>query len=125
VNELHQSEERNPSAFSNLSDVLKNLDRNGGTAAVVVALKAPTSRPVPPPEETERLAKKLISDAEKATGGHSGNANVFRRFGRFVLEAPAEIIRHIAAQPEVEDITPNQQSGFGLITPVKRGPIGE
>jgi hypothetical protein len=123
VSDVGGSADKNPQGYADLSELLKHLDRDGGKAAVVVALKAPEAHPVPPPEETERLAKKLIGDAEKATGSHPGNSNVFRRFGRFVLEAPAEMIRYIAAQPEVEEVTPNERRDLGLISPVRNKPV--
>lgn len=125
MSDVGPSSGRNPQGYADLSDLLNRLDRDGGTAAVVVALKAPDAQPVPPPEETERLAEKLINDAAKATGSHPGSANVFRRFGRFVLEAPAEMIRYIAAQPEVEKVTPNERRDFGLINPVRSRPVKE
>jgi hypothetical protein len=125
VSDVGRSSGENPQGYADLPELLRHLDRDGGTAAVVVALKAPDAHPVPPPEETERLAKKLIDDAEKATGSHPSNSNVFRRFGRFVLEAPAEIIRYIAAQPEVEDVTPNEKRDLELISPVRSKPVRE
>jgi hypothetical protein len=123
VSDVDRPSDTNSHGYPDLPELLKHLDRNGGTAAVVVALKSPDARPVPLPEETERLAKKLISDAEKATGSHPGSSNVFRRFGRFVLEAPAEMIRYIAAQPEVEEVIPNERRDFGLISPVRIKPV--
>jgi hypothetical protein len=125
VNDVGRSTEKRPQGYADLPELLKHLDSDGGTAAVVVALKAPGGRPVLPPEETELLAKKLISDAEKVTGSHPGNSNIFRRFGRFVVEAPAEIIRYIAAQPEVSEVTPNERRDFGLIAPVRSKPVGQ
>jgi hypothetical protein len=105
-----------------LSELLAHLDRSGGNAAVVVALKPPEGRPVASPDETERLAKEPVSRVEQATGRRVANSNVFRRFGRFVIDAPAEIIRQVAAQPEVQEVTPNELRGLGLIDPVRRGP---
>jgi hypothetical protein len=46
-------------------------------------------------------------------------SNVFRRFA---FDAPAEIIRHVAAQPEVTETTPNEFRGLGPIKPIRRGP---
>jgi hypothetical protein len=100
--------------YASLSELLSHLDRYGGNAAVVVALKPPPGQSVPSVAETERLAKELIARAERATGLQIARSNVFRRFGRFVFDGPAQIIRHVAAQPEVAEATPNEVLGLGL-----------
>lgn len=125
MSDVDSSPEKGSQGYADLHELLKHLDRDGGTAGVIVVLKSPDANPVPPADETDRLAKKLISDAEEATGSHPGNSNVFRRFGRFVVEAPAEIIRYIAAQPEVSEVTPNERRDFGLIAPVRSKPVGQ
>ena len=109
--------------FGNLSELLSHLDEHGGNAAVVVTLKPPPGQIVPSPNETERLCGELIDRAEQATGLRVGRRNVFKRLGRFVLDAPAGVIRHIAQQPEVTETTPNELRGFGLIDPVRKGPV--
>jgi hypothetical protein len=121
VDDRAQSRKESSGGFAHLSELLAYLDHKGGNAAVVVTLKPPGGRPVVSPEETERLAKELIGRAEKATGRHVASTNVFRRFGRFVIDAPAEIIRYVASQPEVQEVTPNEIRGSGLIDPVRRG----
>ena len=108
--------------FGSLSELLSHLDEHGGHAAVVVTLKPPPGQIVPAANETERLAKELIERAEKATGLRVEKSNVFQRLGRFVFDAPAGVIRHIAQQPEVTETTPNELRGFGLIDPVRKGP---
>jgi hypothetical protein len=117
-------EPRNDEAggFGSLSELLSHLDEHGGNAAVVVTLKPPPGQIVPSPNETGRLSRELIERAEQATGLRVGKSNVFQRLGRFVLDAPAGVIRHIAQQPEVTETTPNELRGFGLIDPVRKGP---
>jgi hypothetical protein len=122
VDDRAQSPKEGSGGFAHLSELLTHLDRNGGNATVVVALKPPEGRSVASADETERLAKELIGRAEKATGRHVASTNVFRRFGRFVIDAPAEIIRHVVTEPEVQEVTPNEIRGSGLIDPVRRGP---
>jgi hypothetical protein len=102
------------SGFANLSELLNHLDAHGGNAAVVVALEPPKDQPAPSSSETKRLASELMTRAEEATGLKVEASNVFPNLGRFVLKAPAELIRNIAAQPEVADTTPNEIRG-GLV----------
>jgi hypothetical protein len=109
--------------FASLSELLSHLETHGGNAAVVVALKAPKGQTVPSGAETERIAAELINRAEKETGTRVSGSNVFHRLGRFVLDGPAEVIRHVSSQPEVEEVTPNEYRGFGLIEPVRRRPV--
>jgi hypothetical protein len=111
--------------FGSLAELLTHLDEHGGNAAVVVALKAPAGRSVPSGPETERIASDLIARAEKATGSRVAGSNVFSRLGRFVLDGSADVIRHVSSQPEVEEVTPNEYRGFGLIKPVRVRPVGE
>jgi hypothetical protein len=122
VGDSIEPEENRSAGFANLSELLSHLDHHGGTAAVVVALKPPPGQIVPSAAETERLATELIARAERATGLQVARSNVFRRFGRFVVDAPAQIIRQVAAQPEVAETTPNEVRGLGLSKPVQRGP---
>jgi hypothetical protein len=114
--------ENESAGFTSLSELLSHLDRQGGTAAVVVALKPPPCQSVPSAAETERLATELIARAERATGLRVARSNVFRRFGRFVFDGPAELIRYVAAQPEVAETTPNEFRDLGLSKPVRQGP---
>jgi hypothetical protein len=109
--------------FATLDDLLKHLDRVGGDAAVVVALRSSSAGELPSPNETQRLASQLIARAEDATGQRIARSNVFKRLGRFVIEAPAAAIRFVAAQPEVTETTPNKLQGLGLIEPVRKTPV--
>ena len=115
-------EKNDISGFASLSELLSYLDDHGGNAAVIVALKPPPGKIVPATSETKRIATELIVRAEKATGLRVAGSNVFQYLGRFVLNAPSEIIRHIAVQPEVTETTPNKLRGSGLIKPVRRRP---
>ena len=103
------------SGFATLSDLLSHLDAHGGNAAVVVALEPPKGQTVPSSFETERMASELMKRAEQETGLKVEASNVFPRLGRFVFKAPAELIRHVASQPEVAETTPNELPGSGMI----------
>ena len=111
--------------FGSLAELLSYLEEHGGNAGVVVALKAPKVQNVPSRLETERIASDLIARAQNATGGRVAGSHVFERLGRFVLDGPAEVIRYVSSQPEVEEVTPNEYRGFGLIKPVRIRPVGE
>jgi hypothetical protein len=39
------------------------------------------------------------------------------------LDGPAQVIRHVSLQPEVEQVTPNEYRGFGIIEKVRRRPF--
>jgi hypothetical protein len=117
-----EPDKRAGEGFGSLSELLSHLDEHGGHASVVVALKPPPGQIVPSANETQRLAKELIDRAENATGLRVAKSNVFQRLGRFVVDAPPGVIRHIAQQPEVTETTPNEVRGFALINPVRKGP---
>ncbi len=108
--------------FATFDDQLKHLDRAGGDASVIVAVKSLPAGGLPSPNETEQLANELIARAEKATGQHIARSNIFKRLGRFAIEAPAAAIRFVSAQPEVTETTPNKLQGLGLIEPVRKTP---
>jgi hypothetical protein len=103
------------SGFASLSELLNHLDVHGGNEAVVVALEPPKGQVVPSSSETERVASELMHRAEQATGLKVEASNVFPRLGRFVLRAPADLIRNIASQPEVAETTPNEIRGSGMV----------
>lgn len=94
--------------FVSLTALLSYLDQHGGNATVMVSLKAPSEARVPSVDETKRLASELIARAERATGSHVARSNIFPHFGRFVIDGPANVIRHVASQPEVSSAEPNQ-----------------
>ena len=116
-------EDKKEGGFGSLPELLSYLETQGGNAEVVVALKAPEGRIVPSSDETERIASELINRAEKATGSQVARSHVFARLGRFAMDGPAQIIRYLSSQPEVEEVTPNESRGFGLIEPVRRSPV--
>ena len=116
-------EKKKEGGFGSLSELLSHLETQGGNAEVVVALKAPEGRIVPSSDETQRIASELINRAEKETGSQVARSHVFSRLGRFVIDGPAQVIRYVSSQPEVEEVTPNESRGFGLIEPVRRRPI--
>jgi len=116
-------EKKEEGGFASLPELLSHLERQGGNAEVIVALKAPEGLIVPSSDETKRIASELINRAEKETGSQVARSHVFSHLGRFAMDGPAQVIRYISSQPEVEEVTPNEFRDLGLIEPVRRRPV--
>jgi hypothetical protein len=88
----------------------------------VVRLRANPGVPAPPPEETERLTRELVSRTQKASGEREDAINVFKYLGSFAISAKPSFLRALIAQPEVAAALANNQRGpdSGMIPPVKK-----
>ncbi len=93
-----------------------------GSVEAVVRLKPEPGAPATPPEETERLARELVSRTQKASGEHEDAVNVFKYLGSFAISAKPSFLKTLIAQPEVDAALANRQPGSGMIPPVDKRP---
>jgi hypothetical protein len=88
----------------------------------VVRLRPQPGTHAQPPEETERIAKELVSRTQKASGEHEDAVNVFKYLGSFAISAKPAFLKALIAQPEVAAALANNQPESGMIQPVEKRP---
>lgn len=92
------------------------------TIEVVFRLRPGHGAVAPEPAETERLTKELVTRAERRSGCHDHDVNVFRNMGSFVVSAPKLFVEHLIGQPEIASAVANRQPGSGMIPPASKKP---
>ena len=95
---------------------LAEAERTGTEAQAVFVMRPREAEPLPP-EEAESLANDLIARAEASTGHKRSDLHVFRNLSSFVVQGPAELLRQLAEDEQVESAMPNRPSGSMRIEP--------
>jgi hypothetical protein len=93
-----------------------------GSVQAVVRLHPKAGVVATPPEETERLARELVSRTQKVSGEQEDAVNVFKYLGSFAISAKPSFLKALIAQPEVAAAVANNQPGSGMIPPVEKRP---
>ena len=104
------------------AELQKQLD-DAGEALVhaVVQIRAagqPTSTPTA--DESEQLAKSVLSRVTKRAGCSAHRTNILRNVATIVVEATPTFIRSLIEQPEVISAIPNQTAESPMIPPVRK-----
>jgi len=97
-------------------ELAKQINEAAADEAVgaVIRLSPPTPESVSPsPEETDRIAHKLLSRAQKRAKLDAPDYNVFRNLGYFVVSAPPAYLRALVDEPEVARAFPNKRKDTG------------
>src|SRR5262245_6498339 len=91
----------------------------------VVHLQSKPGVPAPPPEETERLTRELVSRTQQVSGEHERAVNVFKYLRSFSISAKPAFLKTLLDHPEVKSALANKQPqppGSGMIPPVAKRP---
>ena len=78
--------------------------------AVIRLVPTSAEAPVPSPEETDRIAHKLLAQAQKSAKSDTPDYNVFRNLGYLVVLATPAYLKAIVNQPEVAHAFPNRRA---------------
>jgi hypothetical protein len=105
-------------------ELVRQLTASEGDTPVeaVVRLRAEAGVPAPPPEETERLTRELVTRTQQVSGEQEDAVNVFKYLGTFAISATPSFIKTLIAQPEVAAALANHHPDSGMIPPVEKRP---
>lgn len=78
--------------------------------AVIVLQSADAAQAAPSPEETERVARRLIDRVAREVGSGARDVHVFRYLGTFIVAAEPTFLRTLLRQPEIASATMNRPS---------------
>jgi len=107
-------------------ELVRQLSTSAGDDPVeaVVRLRTDAGAAAPPPDETERLAREVVTRTQQLSGEQEHALNVFKYLGSFAISAKPAFIKTLLDQPEVASALANNQPGSGMIPPVEKRPAG-
>lgn len=66
------------------------------------------------PAEVDELARRVVARVERAIGRRAESFRVYENLNSFSLDASPELIRALAAQPEVASLNPTKNESFAF-----------
>lgn len=97
-----------------LEEQIKAAAAGGPCVGVWGTLAMPVGKKSLSPAEVDELARRVVARVEKALGRRAESFHVYENLNSFSLDAPPELIRALAAQPEVASLNPTKNELFAF-----------
>jgi hypothetical protein len=94
--------------MSNLDPELKHQLEAAPSVQAVLRLRCEhAGRTAPPPDETEKTARRVLERVREELGVEPKAFNIFRNLGYFVVDAETPFIRRLIEQEEIASASAN------------------